>query len=274
MCEKKVKIGFVSFIYSSKYHGNSVNFFAEVDFCEQNDAYRHYCRKFLHPTGISRFHQWEKHSSSTRIRYFYPDCQCRVARRLFGIQLVSVLNDGGMKERKRANSDPKTSDAVVAGRTNDHRVRGTRKSKVLKTKNNRRWFAPPFHPLLPRIHFSPCVSARISRRRCCLKDANISLSFVACGISRSLFPPDSVAFLMSYLSTHPAKCTHCRFCSNRCAPVIYDDSCRNQSLCRGFRADNARFRQKMIFKIIALFRISAWCAAMFSSEKNTLIMHM
>lgn len=62
--------------------------------------------------------------------------------------------------------------------------------------------------------------------------------------------------------------THCRFCSNRCEPVIYDDSCLNRPLCRGFWADNARFHQEMLFEIIALFRISAWSATMFSNEKN------
>lgn len=178
---KKVKIGFVLFIYSSKYHGKSVNFFVKVDFCEMTRT-DIIVVNFYTPHGDQLLSSVGKAFIEHTHSLFLSWLPCRVARRLFGIQLVSVLKDGGMKERKRANSDPKTSDAVVAGRTNDHRVRETRKNKVLKTKDNRRWFAPPFYPLLPRIHFSPCVSTRISRRRCCLKDATF-LSLLSRAVS-------------------------------------------------------------------------------------------
>lgn len=197
-------------------------------------------------------------------------CHVAVARHLFGIQLVSVLKDDGVKERKRANSDPKTSDAVVTGRTNDHRVRETRKNKVLKTKDNRWWFAPPFHPLysvasisLP-VYLSVSRDADVAERR-----EHFSLFCRARAISLALFFPDSVAFLMSYLSQLALRNTHCRFCSNR-APVIYDDPClRPAFVSRYFRPDNARFCREMLFEIIALFRISAWSAVVFSTEKNS-----
>jgi len=47
-----------------------------------------------------------------------------------------------------------------------------------------------FSPLsFPRIHFPPCVSMRISRRRCCWKTRTfLSLLSRSCGISRSLLP--------------------------------------------------------------------------------------
>lgn len=152
----------------------TVNLFIEVDFCEQSDADRHYCHKSSLSMGtLVAFSEESIHRAHAFVISTLP---CRGG--FFSIQLVSVLKDG-VKERKQANSDPKTSSAVVARPTNDHRVRETRKNKVPRTKDNRWWFASllftpfaPSHPF-PSLRIYAYLATPMS-----LKDTNISLSFV------------------------------------------------------------------------------------------------
>lgn len=209
----------------------------------------------------SRFHQREKHSSSTCIRYF---CHA-VTRRFFSIQLVDILKDEGLKERKQANSNPKTSSAIVAGPTNDHRVRETRKNKALRTKT----IGDDSHPLstsfTPSHPFSSLRIYAYLATPMLLKDANISLSFVASVRYLSLSFSQTARRFSCLISRLALRNTHCRFCSNR-APVIYDDPCLSRVFVSRFRVDNAPL--PLLFEIIALFHIGAWSAAVFSTEKN------
>lgn len=99
-----------------RYHGDAANifnifaraFFVGADFLWAISRSSSLVANLHAPQGPTLFfHHREEHSSSTRIRYF---CAAALARRvLHGISARQhpKRRSTGMKERKRANSDPK-----------------------------------------------------------------------------------------------------------------------------------------------------------------------
>jgi len=151
-------------------------------------SHRHHCRKSsrfkeMSPTFLSSSRKaFIEHTYSLFLCYHHS-----VPSPWYSARQHSK-RQWGWKRESEPILRPQTRDAAVAEQTNG-RVRETRKNKALKTKDmDRLWFAPPFHPFTPYSYISLAAYLQLARRRCCWKTRNISLSFVACGISRSLFP--------------------------------------------------------------------------------------
>lgn len=116
------------------------------------------------------------------------------------------------------------------------------------------------------ISSHPFPSLRIYDSRRWKTRIFLSLLSRACGISHPLFfqTPwrfSCLIFQLALRNTH--------------LPVLFESRARDlrRSLSQPdfvsrFRVDNVRFRREMLFEIIAPFRISAWSAAVSSTEKN------
>lgn len=223
---------FYMYINSSRYHEGSANIFNILFPSLSEQIFKSsiidvvVANHHISWSTGSFFHHREKHSSSIRIRYF---CAVTVPCAVPCAVSLAFNSSTFQKTAKgwKGESEPIPTPNERHGRSKGEQM-ATKCEKRVKTK---RWKQKTIgydshllssSPLLPLIHFPRCVSTTCATPMS-LKDANISLPFVACGISRSLFP--SLRGVSHVLSLNS-------LCEIRIAgfvrttpPVIYGDSC-------------------------------------------------